>query len=224
MQQSTLQYLAEQLALQGVGVYITRPESLNSTLFRKRKEAQWVEAVYEALGGTGSCWNIRFELPEGLETEEVRLTLDGPLQFNRYRAISLQSPLYEVYEPTWLSSYRRHCQSAERECLKAGSRQGIWSNAEAEKHFGMAQETGDFFGGGAPGWRLQAFRDFLADCYLLTGKQKHVRVALYDRLMIQGKLLPLQQLLLSRSELNLPYLLKFLSRQLGVVQTPPTRE
>lgn len=224
MQQSTLQYLAEQLALQEVGVYLTRPESFTSSFFRKKKEARWVEAVYAALGGTGSCWNIRFELPEGLETEEVRLTLDGPLQFNRYRAISLQSPLYEVYAPSWLESYRRHCHSAERECLKAGSRQGIWSNTEAGKHFGQAQEPGDFFGKGAPGWRLQAFRDFLADCFLLTGSQKHVRVALYDRLMIQGKLQPLQQLLLSRSELNLPYLLRFLGRQLGVVPTSPSRE
>ncbi len=224
MQQSTFEYLAEQLALQGVDVYLTRQEAFNSSFFRKRKEAEWIEACYAALGGTGNCWNVSFALPDGLETEAVRLTLDGPLQFNRYRGISLQSPIYEKFDPAWLNGYRRHCHSAERECVKAGSRQGIWSNPEAEKHFGTPQEAGDFYGIGSPGWRLQAFKDFLADGYLFPAKQKHVRVALYDRLMIQGKLLPLQQLLLSRSETSLPYLLKFLSRQLGVVQGKPSAE
>lgn len=218
MQQSTLQYLADQLGAQGLPVYLTRPEQLLSRQLKKGKDAAHIEEIYELLGGKVDCWSVAFALPEGIETGEVRLTLDGPLQFNRYRAVTLQSGLYENAAPAWLGSYLRHCRSAERECLKAGSRQGIWTNAEAEKHFGAAQETGDFFGGGAPGWKLQAFRDFLADFYLLGRPQKHVRVALYDRLMIQGQLVPLEQLLLSRSEKNLPYLLKFLSRQLGVPQ------
>lgn len=218
MQQSILQYLAEQLAVQGLPVYLTRPENLLSRQFKNRKESAQIEEIYGLLGGKQDCWSVAFALPEGIETGEARLTLDGPLQFNRYRAVTLQSGLYDNTAPAWLGSYLRHCRSAERECLKAGSRQGIWTNAEAEKHFGPAQETGDFFGGGAPGWKLQAFRDFLSDFHLLGSPQKHMRVALYDRLMIQGQLLPLQQLLLSRSEKNLPYLLKFLSRQLGVPQ------
>ena len=218
MQQSTLQYLLNQLNAEGVAVYPTRPEKMVSGLFRKRKEASLVEKTYAELGGKGNCWDISVSLPEGIETEEVRLTLDGPLQFNRYRAESLQSELYEAFEPVWLNGYRRLCRSAERECLKAGTRQGVWTNKEAEKHFGHAQEAGDFFGAGAPGWKLQAFQEFLSDLYLLDRRQKHMRLSLYDRLMIQGQLIPLQQLLLSRSETNLPYLLKFLRRQLGVPQ------
>lgn len=216
MQQSTLQFLLDQLSAQGVAVYPTRPESMPSAQLRKRKDASWIEEVYIRLGGKNDCWNLSFALPEGMETEEVRLSLDGPLQFNRYREETLQSELYSRQDPAWLSGYRRLCRSAERECLKAGSRQGIWTNREAEKHFGPAQEAGDFFGAGSSGWKLEAFRNFLADFYLLQGRQKFKRLALYDRLMIQGQLIPLQQLLLSRSEPNLSYLLKFLRRQLGV--------
>lgn len=220
MQQSTLQYLADHLAAHGVlGVYPTRQERFPGSVFNKRKEANWLEEVYTELGGRSNWQEIYFTLPEGLETETVRIALDGPLQFNRYRANTLQSEWYQMHEPDWLASYRRHCRSAERECLKAGSRQGVWTNAEAEKHFGAAQEPGDFFGVGSPGWRLGAFRDFMADFYLLTGRQKHVRVALYDRLMIQGQLFPLQQLLQSRREENLPYLLQFMSRKLDQPQS-----
>lgn len=218
MQQSILQYLADQFAAQGLPVYHTRNENLLSRQLKKSKEALRIEEVYALLGGKEDCWSVAFALPDGIETREARLTLDGPLQFNRYRALSLQSEFYERHAPAWLAGYLRHCRSSERECLKAGSRQGIWTNREAEKHFGPAQETGDFFGGGAPGWKLQAFRDFLADFHLLSSPQKHRRVALYDRLMIQGQLIPLQQLLLSRNEKSLPYLLKFLNRQLGVPQ------
>lgn len=224
MQQTTLQYLLNQLGAEGVAVYPTRPETISAAIFRKRKEAPLLEEVYAALGGKDNCWKLKFSLPEGMETEEVRLTLDGPLQFNRYRAESLQSGLYENPEPVWLNSYRRLCRSAERECLKAGSRQGVWTNREAEKHFGPAQEAGDFFGGGAPGWKLNAILDFLSDMYLLGGRQKHMRVSLFDRLMIQGQLVALQQLLLSRSETNLPYLLKFFHRQLGVPQQQKREE
>lgn len=218
MQQSTLQYLLDHLGAQGLPVYLTRPEKLFSRQLKNRKEAAHIAEVYALLGGQGDCWSIGFALPEGIETEEVRIVLDGSLQFNRYRALSLQSGFYESHAPTWLSGYLRHCRSAERECLKAGSRQGIWTNREAEEHFGPAQAPGDFFGRGASGWKLQAFRDFLADFYLLSSRRKHMRIALYDRLMIQGQLIPLQQLLVSRSEKNLPYLLKFFSRQLGVPQ------
>lgn len=215
MQQSTLQYLADHLAAHGVvGVYPTRQERFSGSVLSRKKGANWLEEVYTELGGRGNYREIAFTLPEGVETETVRLALDGPLQFNRYRATTLQSEFYQLHEPAWLASYRRHCRSAERECLKAGSRKGIWTSGEAEKHFGQPQEPGDFFGVGSPGWRLGAFKDFMADFYLLTARQKHERVALYDRLMIQGQLFPLQQLLQSRREENLPYLLQFMSRKL----------
>lgn len=219
MQKSTLQFLEELLKDQPQPVYQTRPENLSVSTLKKEPVAEWVEEVYEKLEGRGNCWGLHFPLDRGLETEELRLSLDGPLHFNRYRAASLQSSLYQQQQPAWLENYRRYCRSAERECLKAGSRQGVWSSPEAEKHFGRAREAGDFSGPGAPGWKLQAFRDFVADVYLLAvgqQKQKFKRISLFERLMVQGQLFPLQQLLISRSESSQLYLKKYLSRQLEI--------
>lgn len=214
MQQPLLIYLADAVAAQGHSVFTTRPERLNSTILKKGSAIEWIEAVYEALGGTANCWKVEFKLPDGLETEQLRLSLDNSLQFNRYRAISLNSGVYEKYNPDWLQAYRRNCRTLERECLKDGSRLGVWTNPSAEHHFSKAQEPGDFFGTGAAGWRLKAFEEFLADVYLFQGKQEHKRISEYERLMVQGKLIPLQQLLMSRSESSKQYLVKYLSRQL----------
>lgn len=214
MQQTTLQYLSDIVASQGVSVFPTRKGKHSSSLLKKAPQALELQEVYLALGGIGNCWEIEFSLPEGIETDQVRLSLDGPLHFNRYRAITLNSQVYEKEAPGWLDSYRRNCRQLERECLKDGLRRGVWTNPEAEKHFGQAQEVGDFFGAGSPGWKLEAYRQFLADVYLFENRQKHKRISLFERLMIQGSLLPLQQLLISRSESNQRYLIKFLSRQL----------
>ena len=216
MQQTTPEYLAEITAAQGTAVFPVRKARLNSKHWIKLPQAPEVEEVYKNLGGTGNCLEIGFSLPEGIETEKVRLSLDGSLHFNRYRAITLQSSVYEVHGISWRDAFRRNCRSQERECLKDGVRQGIWTNREAEIHFGKAPEAGDFSGPGASGWKLNAFREFLADVYLFNQPPQHKRISLYERLMIQGKLLPLQQLLLSRAETSQHYLVKYLSRQLEI--------
>ncbi|WP_017729887.1 DUF7255 family protein [Nafulsella turpanensis] len=221
MQQSLLQFLADQLNEQGLPVYITRPGSFRSSQFKHGKEASLVEEVYQELLGKGNCWNIAVSLPEGLETEKVRLTIDGPLHFNRYRATTFQSAVYASNPSKWLEPYRRYCRTAEAECLKDGRRQGIWTNKEAALHFGPSQEAGDLYGTGSAGWRLRAFQDFLNDFYLFRATSLHQRVAVYDRLMVQGRLIPLQQLLQSRSESSKPYLVKFLARQLGMPLEQP---
>jgi hypothetical protein len=222
MQLSTLQYLADELAARALPVYLTRAEQFRSKQLRNTAAAALVEEVYAKLEGRDHCWNINIQLPDGLETDQIRISIDDALHFNRYRAQTLQSSFYEEREEMpWVEAYRRHCRSAERDCLKDGSRQGVWSNPEAEKHFGPAQEAGDFFGLGSPGWRLKAFRDFLTDIYLNQGRQSFKRISIYDRLMVQGKLLPLQQLLQSRSGENQQYLFKYLSRQLGYMPEQP---
>ena len=221
MQQSLLQFLADQLNEQGLPVYVTRAESFRSSHFSKGEEANLVEEVYQELEGKGNCWDISFSLAEGVETEKVRLSIDGSLHFNRYRTLSFRSAVYTRYTPSWLESYRRYCRTAEAECLKDGRRQGIWTNKEAEQHFGVSQEAGDFHAVGAAGWRLRAFQDFLVDLYLFKMPAKHQRVAVYDRLMVQGRLIPLQQLLQSRSESTQTYLLKFLARHLGMPLEKP---
>ncbi len=216
MQQSTLNYLADIVAAQGNKVFTTRPEQHSSSILKKGPAVEWIEEVYKDLGGKGNCWNIPFGLPDGIETEQVRLSLDNSLQFNRYRSVTFHSPLYEKYDPAWLSGYRRNCRTMEKECLKDGVRRGLWTNPAAESHFGSAQEAGDFFGAGSPGWKLNAFSDFLADVFLFQIPLKHKRISEYERLMLQGKLTPLNQLLVSRSEGSQLYLVKYLSRQLEI--------
>lgn len=221
MQVSHLQYLADELAARKIPVYLTRTEHFRSSQLRKDTTKVLIEEVYHKLEGKDNCWDINIHLPEGIETDLMRLLLDDSLHFNRYRSQTLQSSVYEEEGMSWVEPYRRHCRAAERDCLKDGSRQGVWSNAEAEKHFGAAQESGDFFGVGSPGWRLTAFRDFLIDLYLSRGRQGFKRLSIYDRLMVQGTLLPLQQLLQSRNSANQQYLFKYLGRQLGHVPEQP---
>lgn len=217
MQVSILQYLADELVRRGVDVFLTRPEQFRSSQLRNGPYAGLIRELYQELEGKDSCWNIRVRLPEGLETSQQRLSIDDALHLNRYRAQSLQSRFYQEApdKMQWVEAYRRMCRSAERDCLKDGSKERIWTNPEAEKHFGKAGEAGDFYGAGAPGWRMNAFRDFLADIYLYSGGQAFKRLSVYDRIMAQGNLLPLQQLLQSRSGSNQPFLFKYLARQLG---------
>lgn len=216
MQQTTQEFLAEITAAQGTAVFPTRKEWLHSKHWVKLPQASEVEQVYKILQGKGNCRDIEFALPEGIETEKVRLSLDGSLQFNRYRAVTLQSPVYDLQTVSWPETYRRYCRSQERECLKDGSREDIWAGKEAVLHFGLAQEAGDLTGPGAPGWKLNVFKEFLADVYLFNQPQQHKRISLYERVMIQGKLVPLQQLLISRAETSQNYLVKYMCRQLEI--------
>jgi hypothetical protein len=149
--------------LAGAGVTITTgtlPRPSLSELHRAGLEAS-VLHVYRALGGTQKQLRIN---PGGwdLEADGVAIELDEDLHFNRYRRLTLDSPLYERLSFD-CDLYHRLCDEYARDCLSAGQWGKRWTVDRAELEIGPAAAPGDFTGGGAPRWKQRAFYDFIKD-------------------------------------------------------------
>lgn len=137
--------------------------------------------VYRALGGTldippsrlGS-WDIEFD--------GIALELDEHLHFNRYRASTLASPIYDRLQGFPRQTYIEYCSLYEEQCLRVGSYGGKWANPSCEKQFGIASESGNLNGGGAPRWKQRAFYDFLKDLSPLVLGIRTARISIWDRL------------------------------------------
>lgn len=144
------------------------------------------------------------------------LLLDEELSFHRYRAKTFKSALYEKLSGLNVNQYRRYCRIYEKNCLKVGLREGIWSNSKAEKHFGVPSEPGDFFANGSPGWKLLALQEFLRDAYAIEKQWNLYHISIYDNLLIEGKLQPLGKLLETGSERYQKAIFNYLKLKMGL--------
>ena len=181
--------------------------------FHNSKHAEMVFEVYKELGGLGS--EIPFFLTEwDIELEGIGIMLDDELNFNRYRAITLRSTFYQDMSGFPLEPYKRFCRMYEEECLKSGSFGERWSNSISEKYFGPSDEKGDLGVKGASAWKLKAFQDYLLDISSSVLKIKLIRISIYDNLMIDKKMITLNNLLISKVLYNENYLWKYISRKI----------
>jgi hypothetical protein len=123
----------------------------------------------------------------------IMVEVDECRHFNRYREITLDSPLYDAMPRFPREAYRRFCREYEYECWKAANWGGYWTdkNECCERQFGAGQPQGtplDAFEGigpnpnGAPRWKQRAFYDFLKDVCSALGPPDMVRVAEWDPL------------------------------------------
>lgn len=142
--------------------------------------AQEVERVYRALGGIERDVRIGFRGWD-IEFEGIAVELDEQLHFNRYRAVTLASPLYSELPAFPKAEYARFCVEREGDCLRAGSYGGKWTNPSCEKQFGAAGTKGTLDGTGAPRWKQRAFYDFVKDLSPLLVGTLVVRIAIWDR-------------------------------------------
>ncbi len=172
-----------------------------------------LEDVYKELGGLGDKIPFTNEHPE-LSYNGLIIELDEELQFNRYRAITLRSPLYDVMPWFPAANYKLYCRRYESECTKAGLAFGKWSSPSAETFFGKSSEGGEFFGNGSAEWKLKAFTAFVNDFTPLCRKEKLLRLSIYDELLLSGSRISLGKILLSPKKEHVPGFLKFMERRI----------
>ncbi|BDC99048.1 hypothetical protein PEPS_13290 [Persicobacter psychrovividus] len=176
-----------------------RPEQLHLTeaLLRKWKVYDQLEAIYLELGGQSK----RIFIPKNITvwTANRRAVLiDSPLDYNRYRLQTFRADWYAEKMPEMdVKALGRFCRNKEKECLKMGIGPNLWTSKVAEDYFGKPEAPGDFFENGAPAWRLRAWNSLMTDVACHGFFYNLQRVSIYKTIMHQGKLRPLQELLLA---------------------------
>jgi hypothetical protein len=176
-----------------------------------------VMTVYRNLGG------IQQDFPDNYGRYDVvcnglAVELDEERHFNRYRLISLNSPLYNKVSIGQLDMvlYRGFCTEREPDCPTYG---GNWTNPSCERQFGPSPPRGIHGGAGPARWRQRAFYDFLKDIAVLCGGPLVVRLSIYDRVLLLGRKMTIGKALTScNDELDLA-LAETLSRRITSVAT-----
>lgn len=153
-------------------------------------------SIYEQLGGVKKDFPINLRKWD-MEVDGVAVELDEFLHFNRYRALTLQSQVYQSLPLFPLSEYKKYCQTYESRCLKAGSYGGKWSNSSCESQFGPAAKAGVLDSNGSPRWKQRAFYDLVKDLTpLLLGKPV-VRIAIWDSVELNGRSMLVNDILMN---------------------------
>lgn len=140
-----------------------------------------------SVGGPGK-WDIEFD---GLIVE-----LDEQRHFNRYRLKTLSSPVYSELASFPIESYRRYCTEYERDCIRAGSHGGNWTNSSCERQFGISASPGILEGGGSARWKQRAFYDYMKDVVSAELGFPLVRLAIWDKVQVGDNWVLLQDVLL----------------------------
>ena len=161
--------------------------SLVSRLMADRTAHDAVRSVYSALGGRApiQMWSPgRWDI----ETENVIVEFDEEQHFNRYRAMTLQCPLYSRFRVFPLRAYRDFCRDREADCTRKAGTVGYWTKPGAQAHFGPPDPPKVFGICGSPRWKQRAFYDMLRDfAPLVLPDLAVVRIALWDELRICGR-------------------------------------
>ena len=144
--------------------------------------AKQVLDVYRKLGGRQASPTLRPGSWDCL-VDGILVELDEQLHFNRYRALTLTAPAYELRPRFPLAVYRKFCSAKEGACLKAGSGQGRWMNDSTEAHFGPSGPRGELAGDGSSRWKQRALYDLMKDLTQVDAAAPALaRIAIWDSL------------------------------------------
>lgn len=186
-----------------------------NTKFLDSKGKLWLNEIFEDLGGVGSSpllEKLKFDFKIGRHL----IKWDDELHFNRYRLVTFRSEMYTEWTFSFSESHKRLCRTFEKECLKAGLQQRIWNGPPVAKNvFGQAEESGDFSGNGASGWKLGAYNDAQYDLQTRLHGYKLIRLSPYETIMTGGSLKRLDQLLVNPKEEQRTMLYNWLMRKVG---------
>jgi hypothetical protein len=169
--------------------------------------------TYKNLGGLQPFPELTFEVPF-LEFGRFCVLLDEPIHFNRYRAKTLRSSFYESLSSFPAMKYRTYSRNYESECLKVGASKPLWTNTEAELHFGPSQLSGDLGLSGASGWKMIALNDYTTDLICRKRKIRLLRLSVWDDLMVQNNLKRINELLMSPGTQATEQILKLVDRKM----------
>lgn len=131
------------------GINETNPARPNVDDIRRAGLYDEVFSTYKRLGG------ILDEAPSNAGKYDFVLAdkiveLDEEAHFNRYRAITLQSKIYNDISSISMIDYLEYCRREEETCLRTKSGGGFWSNHSSIKQFWGASPNGDLSGDGSP--------------------------------------------------------------------------
>ncbi len=182
------------------------------SVMRQEPYKTYLQEVFEELGGVAKELPISYAFPH-LQSESFFIVFNDALTFNKYRNITLRSEFYEELPDFPLQNYRRFCRTNERQCLSVGQKN--WTNKSAEYYFGKSQEVGDLTFDGSAQWKKRAFEQFLFDVLAKASNKKVIYLSIYDVVMINGQLSPLEKLTLSQNPQSTKYLWNYLKRLLG---------
>ncbi len=137
--------------------------------------------IYKALSGIQDVVPLRFG-DWDMNFNGLIVELDEQRHFNRYRLITLDSPIYEQLPKFPLKLYREYCIKYEANCIKAGGFGGNWTNSSSEKQFGHSSMPKIMDENGSARWKQRAFYDFLKDVSILVHKVPLVRLSIWDEI------------------------------------------
>ncbi len=188
------------------------PKLSTTELIGTRFESDLLEA-YKLLEGKATFPDIKFQVGF-LEFGRFFVVLDDVSHFNRYRAKTLGLDFYEQLLSFPLAQYRIYSRNFETECLKAAASGQLWTNAEAEKHFGHSQVSGDLGLSGSSGWKLTALKDVALDLIARKRKMRMLRLAVWEDVMILHQLKRLNDLLMSPRVAETEAILKLVDKRM----------
>ena len=210
---SQIDYIVKTLQDQSLWASTTFDFEINvSKIIKQEPYKSYIEDVFEDLGGVSKDYPLTYSLPQ-LQCEDVFIVFNDVLAFNKYRNITFRSEFYDGLEKMPLQNYRRFCRTNEKQCLATGQRD--WTNRKAEYYFGESQDVGDLSFKGSAQWKKRAFEHFLFDVLAKASNKKVIYLSIYDVIMINGQLTPLEKITLSQNEQATKYLWNYLSRLLG---------
>lgn len=175
-------------------------------------KSDWIEDLMEDLDGIGTPRSFR---KPDLQCEDTFIMFNDAKYFNKYRSLTFRSELYDDFDKIKIDHYRRFCRSNENKCLAAASAGEMWTNQLSEKYFGLSQSNGDLGLAGSSAWKLRAYEDYLWDLIAHEYDFKVIYVSIYDLIMIDNQLIPIEKLTLSQNEESTKYLWNYLKRLLG---------
>jgi len=142
--------------------------------------------MYIKLGGVLKDFELNIRSWD-MDFEGMAVELDEQLHFNRYRLLTLSSPLYTAISGFPHEKNVVFCKDHEADCLSAGSYGGKWSSKSTIKQFGPAGPQKDLSGHGAPRWKQRAFYDFIKDLSPRLIGVKVARVSVWDKVIESGQ-------------------------------------
>lgn len=179
------------------------------------KAKKWLKESFEDLDGSGE-FPLLNKLKLDFKINRFLIKYDDESHFHRYRLSTLRSDIYDQFNFDFFQGYRRLCRTFERDCLKVGMQQRIWFGPPiAQGLFGEGSEPGDFYGEGAPGWKLAAFNDLQMDLQSRLHGYKILRISPYETLMTGGSLRRIDQLLMNPSEETRTMILNWIKRKMA---------
>lgn len=150
-------------------------------------QADIVNHVYRKLGGVLPSPLLNLRAGWDIEFDRMAVELDEYLHFNRFRALTLEAPIYIKLAKFPLILYRKFCSTYEGRCLQAGGYGGKWSNKSADSQFGVSSSPKDLSGSGPSRWKQRALYDFVKDLSPLVVGVPVVRISIWDEVRESGQ-------------------------------------